>query len=127
MKYYGEEKTAEFMRRVYENRFSIMDISENAMSHKFEYQCLDKYYSDTQPIGKLHKVKVPTMFLSALDDPTINPIFNPYKEFENNEHIIGVITSRGGHCGHLSGGLLPKQWFPAPMLEFLDYLESKSR
>jgi len=67
------------------------------------------------------------MFVSSIDDPTINPEFNPYKEFENNDNIIGCFTRRGGHCGHFTGGIIPRQWFPSPMLEFLDYLESRSR
>lgn len=53
--------------------------------------------------------------------------FNPYHEFENNPYIIGAFTKKGGHCGHFSGGFLPYQWFPVMKLEFLDFLEQKSK
>ena len=67
------------------------------------------------------------MFFSAIDDPTINQEFNPYKEFESNENIIGCFTTRGGHCGHFTGRIIPRQWFAEPMIEFLEYLESRPR
>ena len=47
------------------------------------------------------------MFFSSIDDPTINHELNPYKEFENNENIIGCFTTRGGHCGHFTGRIIP--------------------
>jgi predicted alpha/beta-fold hydrolase len=58
-------------------------------------------------MGKLHKIKVPTFFLNAEDDPTFNPKLFPYKEFEVNDKVIVAITKRGGHCCHFTGGFRP--------------------
>jgi predicted alpha/beta-fold hydrolase len=115
------------MSRVHENRFSLMDISEKAMCPLFGYASVPQYYAETRPIGKLNQIRIPTMFFSAIDDPTINQEFNPYKEFESNENIIGCFTTRGGHCGHFTGRIIPSQWFAEPMIEFLEYLESRPR
>ena len=124
---FGNEKYLEFMSRVYENRFSLMDISEKAMCPLFGYNSVPEYYAETRPIGKLHQIRIPTMFFSSIDDPTINHEFNPYKEFENNENIIGCFTTKGGHCGHFTGRIIPRQWFAEPMIEFLEYLESRPK
>jgi len=51
---FGAEKCEKFMTIVYENRFSLMDISEKAMCPLFGYKSAPEYYADTRPIGKLH-------------------------------------------------------------------------
>ena len=104
-----------------------MDISEQALAPLFGYSSLEKYYDDTQAVGRIHMIKVPTLFLNSIDDPTINPELYPYKEFENNDYVMAAFTLRGGHCGHFMGGLKPRQWFPLIYLEFLDHLERTSR
>jgi predicted alpha/beta-fold hydrolase len=76
--------------------------------------------------GCLHKIKVPTIFLNAEDDPCFDGKLNPIKEFEGaSDHILLAFTKRGGHCGHFTGGLIPQQWHPNLFLEFLEFLESK--
>ncbi len=115
------------MSSVRANNKSLMDISEKTLSTLFGYTSIDEYYEATQPVGKLNAIKVPTLFLNSIDDPTMSEEFNPYHEFENNPNIIGAFTKKGGHCGHFSGGLLPYQWFPVLKLEFLDFLEEKSK
>ena len=104
-----------------------MDMSEKALAPLFGYSSIEEYYDDTQSVGRLHKIKVPTFFLNAIDDPCINESLYPYKEFENNDFIVAGFTKRGGHCGHFTGGLRPFQWFPIPYMEFLDHIESKTR
>lgn len=53
---------------------------------------LDHYYNETSTAGKLHKIKVPTFFMGALDDPCISIENYPYKEFESNENLIAGFT-----------------------------------
>jgi predicted alpha/beta-fold hydrolase len=65
--------------------------------------------------------------LNALDDPIIDPSLYPFKELETSEHVIAGFTTKGGHCGHFTGGWLPTQWFANPLLQFLDHLEAKAR
>jgi predicted alpha/beta-fold hydrolase len=69
-------------------------------------------------------IKKPTFFLNCIDDPTINPELYPYEEFKANPNILGGFTRRGGHCGHFTGTLIPKQWFPNVYLHFLDFIET---
>ena len=62
-----------------------------------------------------------------MDDPCIKPTLYPYKEFENNDNILVAMTNRGGHCGHLTGNVRPYQWHPKFFMEFLDFVETKSK
>lgn len=112
--YVEPERLEEFQRRLYEHRFSMMDMDQNAIIPFFGYKGthgLNEYYRNTQAAGRLHLIKVPTLFLNAEDDPCYNPELYPYKEFEGaSDHIVLAMTKRGGHCCHLSGGLWPTQW-----------------
>lgn len=89
------------------------------------YQDYDQYIEETHMWGKIHTIQKPTMFISTYDDPIIRPDLYPFKEFEGNPNVIGAFTKRGGHCGHISGGLMPYQWFPQPILEFLNFMEKE--
>ena len=85
-----------------------------------------EYFENAQVQGKINKIKVPTFFLQCYDDPCINPELYPFKEFTKNENVIAGFTQRGGHCGSFTGGLKPVQWFPIPLLEFLEFLQVKT-
>lgn len=89
----------------------MMDMDQNAIIPFLGYKGkgrLFEYYNDTQVTGCLHKIKVPTIFLNAEDDPCFDGKLNPIKEFEGaSDHILLAFTKRGGHCGHFTGGLIP--------------------
>ena len=109
-----EEQFNTYVQRVMANKSSLMDIDVNVMIASFdEYKDnLELYYEENQMMGQIHKVKIPTFFLSCRDDPCIRPDLYPFKEFESNEHVIAGFTQRGGHCGSFTGGLKPVQWYP---------------
>ena len=69
-----------------------MDIMEKVIAPLNGYSCIEKYYDDTQAVGRIHMIKVPTLFLNCIDDPTIKPDIYPYKEFENNDNIMAAFT-----------------------------------
>ena len=69
-----------------------MDIMEKVIAPLNGYSCIEKYYDDTQAVGRIHMIKVATLFLNCIDDPTIKPDIYPYKEFENNEKVMAAFT-----------------------------------
>lgn len=123
--HFGEEKTAELMDKLRYYKWSLMDISEQVLAPMFGFKSLNDYYDATQTVGELHKIKVPTFFLNAIDDPTIDSALYPYKELENNDYIVSAFTNRGGHCGHFTGGFRPYQWFTCLYIDFLEFLEAR--
>eukprot|EP00347_Sterkiella_histriomuscorum_P006268 403353420 len=112
-----------YTSRVMANKYSLMDIDFNVMIPSFNYKTLDEYYEDSQVKGHINKIKIPTFFLQCHDDPCLDPNLYPMKEFTKNEYVIAGFTQKGGHCGSFTGGLKPVQWFPTPLLEFLEYIQ----
>ncbi len=79
--FYGEGHSSEIFKILEENSKSLMDISERAMPMLNGYKNLNEYYEAINISDHLHKIKVPTFFLNALDDPTINPTLYPFNQF----------------------------------------------
>lgn len=88
-----------------------MDMDQRAIIPFLGYQgpgAQEEYYRSASSVGKLHRIRVPTIFLNAEDDPCYDGRLYPYKEFEGGcDYILLAMTKRGGHCGHLTGGLFP--------------------
>ena len=98
-----------------------MDMDKNAIIPYLGFDGpggLTKYYDSVQLSGRLHHIKLPTLFLNAEDDPCFNPELYPFKEIEGaSDHLLVGYTKRGGHCGHFTTGkgtmsLVPQQWHP---------------
>lgn len=68
------------------------------------YESAEDYYNQTGARHVLANIGVPTLIVTAKDDP-----FMPYRMFENpalthNSHITVIATEHGGHCGFLQRG-----------------------
>ena len=76
--------------------------------------------------GGLSKIKVPTFALSAKDDVLFTDQSVPYEEAlaESNENVMICTTDQGSHVAHMSGYIVPSQWYPAPFMEFLNYIHT---
>lgn len=72
----------------------------------FGYKDWKHYYRECNLTGQMHRIKIPTLFLNAANDP-FTPLHSiPIEEMKKQENIILVLTSHGGHCGFMEG-LLP--------------------
>lgn len=67
------------------------------------YKNPEHYYRKSSCIKYLHRVQVPTMALSALDDPVVTSDCIPHEEFKANPNLVLVETLRGGHIGWFTG------------------------
>ncbi|CAO1352018.1 unnamed protein product [Diamesa serratosioi] len=88
-------------------------------SKHFGYNDVDCYYSAATLHNKLHKIRVPTLCLSAADDPFQPLDAIPIKAAESSSHVAIVITARGGHIGFLEG------WWPANKDQYISRLFSQ--
>ena len=95
---------------------TIRDIDELICAREFGYSTVDAFWEGTSPEPFIGKIKTPTLYLSAKDDPIINKVVIPYMEMENNPHTFLAVTEAGGHVGFLD--ITGKQWHPKPLLEF---------
>ena len=89
----------------------------------YGYENFKDYRKDNEAGGRLHKIKVPCMWLHAMDDAFLGPDSVPFEEFATNPNLILATTESGSHGSHFVGGslfgLLPTMWHHRPILEFL--------
>lgn len=62
------------------------------------YKNVKEYFHDCTVTHRLKDLKVPTFFLSALDDPLYGPHVIPLEIF--NENVLLAVTKTGGHLCH---------------------------
>lgn len=59
----------------------------------------DDYWEKSSCINFLKDIKIPTLLISALDDPFLSESCYPYKEAKNNKNFYFKPTKHGGHVG----------------------------
>ena len=64
-----------------------------------------EYYELTKLYGKPAKVKVPTLVITAEDDPLTSKDFIDEKELidKNNQNLAFILTKEGGHVSFCEG------------------------
>ncbi|KAL0124745.1 hypothetical protein PUN28_006536 [Cardiocondyla obscurior] len=82
---------------------TIREFDSNFTTRHFGYKNVDEYYSNATLHDKLHLIQVPTLCLSAADDPFQPLQAIPLKEISETKNVAVVVTSRGGHIGFLEG------------------------
>jgi len=65
----------------------------------------EDYYRRSSSLGFLPSVRVPTLLLSAVDDPFLPPrVLDQVREVaQANRHLVPEFTLRGGHVGWVAG------------------------
>lgn len=82
---------------------TIKEFDSSFTSIHFGFENVHKYYEKATLHNKLHKIEVPTLCLSAADDPFQPLEAIPIKGAEESSHVAIVVTARGGHIGFLDG------------------------
>ncbi|KAL3145075.1 hypothetical protein ABBQ32_013084 [Trebouxia sp. C0010 RCD-2024] len=86
------------------------------------YPDIKAYYDDINGLNWIPKIRTPTLFLSAMDDPFLGESSppRPYKACSSNPFTVFVLTAHGGHCAHLPLGswLTGKAWMDTVAMQF---------
>eukprot|EP01016_Furgasonia_blochmanni_P049343 TRINITY_DN7480_c0_g1_i6.p1 TRINITY_DN7480_c0_g1~~TRINITY_DN7480_c0_g1_i6.p1 ORF type:complete len:433 (+),score=45.44 TRINITY_DN7480_c0_g1_i6:69-1367(+) len=98
---------------------SLREFDDRFTKRLTGYPSGEAYYKAVSSAQNLHKTNVPTLILSAVDDRFVHEDCLPYDEIKHNENIILAMTDRGGHVGWFEG-VIPRRWFPTPVMEFFD-------
>ena len=69
-------------------------------------------------------LKVDTLMMFAKDDPIVSYSSMPISSIEGNSNITLQATERGGHLCWFEG-LIPKRWYPKPVLQYLRTLRMR--
>jgi predicted alpha/beta-fold hydrolase len=79
----------------------------------------EAYYAAASSGPRLEGLRVPTLMLSAVDDPFIPVgIFEPYRKLAGNGVVLDLVR-RGGHLGYWQSDN-PRFWAATAVLDFLD-------
>ena len=131
MKQYDEHRVTQFTHsksqveaeRAFEEIERSLTFSKDLsklMARVAGFASVHDYYQASTVTPSLCDIKIPTFFLSALDDPIYGPNVIPFDH--SNDNILLGVTSAGGHICFFQGAVLPSsQWFPEPAFEFFKY------
>ncbi len=87
---------------------SIREFDSSFTAPQFGYKSEMDYYADAKLAGKLGRVRIPTLAVSAEDDPCQPGDSIPIEEIEGTDHVAIITTKRGGHIGFMEG-FLPRK------------------
>ena len=81
---------------------TVREFDEAFTAPHHGFRDADDYYYRASSLRVIERVAVPTLILSARDDPFVPPAQFCDPAIAGNRHIRTVITGRGGHCGFLA-------------------------
>lgn len=110
------------LKNVYESK-TVRDYDTNVIVPIFGFRDVEDYYTEASSNKWLKYIRIPTLVLSAMDDP-ICPIEGlPNADVLQNSHIITVKTLEGGHVSYLQG------WWPKSFsydnIVVVDYIKAR--
>lgn len=85
---------------------TIRDFDTRIIVPQYGFRDVEHYYEEASSYDSLQHIRIPTLILSAIDDP-ICPINGlPIDDIVRNPSIIAIKTLEGGHVSYLQG------WWP---------------
>ena len=98
--------------------FRELDDAATAPLHGFANA--DDYYARSSSLSFLSRITVPTLCISALDDPFLPPEATLRARDAASSAVRFVVTEKGGHAGFVGArGLTPVYWAEEAILAFL--------
>ena len=78
------------------------------------------YYEQCSSVNYLSGIRIPTLIISALDDPFLTPTCFPRHEISSNDSIQALFPKQGGHVGFAMDNLMKRTfWHEEQTVEFL--------
>ncbi len=82
------------------------------------------YYGWANSLQFLDRIKIPTLILSAQNDPFLTPGSFPFGIAEQSEFLFLEAPKSGGHVGFFQGPAKVKSWYEQRAVEFLSAMPS---
>ena len=100
---------------------SVRDFDEEYTAPYHGFRDADDYYHRASSLRVVNQISIPTLIISAKDDPFVPPRQFSETEIANNPHIKTNITRHGGHCGFLteSNKQFDGYWAEQKTVEFI--------
>jgi len=78
------------------------------------------YWTKSSSIYYLNTIAIPTLLISAKNDPFLTPECFPVKEAETNKLLFLEMPEKGGHCGFYSRNPTNTYWSEKKAIEFIN-------
>ncbi|HXI25530.1 MAG TPA: alpha/beta fold hydrolase [Pyrinomonadaceae bacterium] len=96
---------------------TLRQFDDTYIAPAFGFAGVDDYYAKASSLPYINRIRVPTLFLQAQDDPLVpigplSEIMNGFSQqelidevrFAANPHVLLITPARGGHVAFLSAG-----------------------
>ena len=83
------------------------------------FSSVEEYWEHASSLRFLDTIALPTLALSALDDPFLSPGCFPTEQASASQHLFLETPKHGGHVGFISGFGLKTTWAEQRVPEFL--------
>jgi predicted alpha/beta-fold hydrolase len=112
-------------------RFDISRLSSIRTFHEFDalftapyhgFRSVDDYWERSSSKQFLTSIKIPTLLISAQDDPFLSPGCFPTEIARTRDHIFLETPAYGGHVGFIHNLALRKTWLDRRVVEFFQGL-----
>ena len=84
---------------------SIYDFDDAVTAPVHGFADAHDYYSRSSSLGFLERIRIPTLLLSAVDDPFLPPAALRAARAAASPAVEFVVTRSGGHTGFIAGSL----------------------
>ena len=78
---------------------SMFKFDQMVTIKMFGYKNKEEYYDKSSSCWKIPYIKIPTLFMAALDDPLIGKTGIDFKAISLNDNTVLATTDIGGHLG----------------------------
>ncbi len=101
---------------------TLMEFDDHYTGPLHGYRDAIDYYTKCSSIHFIEKIKVPTLVVSALNDPFLSPNCYPAERFRNHPFVTFEFPARGGHVGFSLFNEKGLYWSEMKALSFIEAL-----
>ena len=119
-----EAKTKQFPSSINLNNYNTIknftDFDERYTAPIHGFQDASDYYKKCSSIHYISKITLPTLLVSALNDPFLSEECYPFEQAKKNDQFFLETPKKGGHCGFYKNNKNGNYWSENRALEFLE-------
>ncbi len=102
---------------------TIWEFDDRFTAPLFGFGTAANYYGTQSATNYLDSIRVPTLVISAKDDPLVPFEIYRHRAFQNNPALTLLATNHGGHLGFLARRK-PRFWLDGVALDWIDSVRS---
>ena len=117
--HFKEQLGFDLKERIESTKPSLLNFDDTITAPFFGYEDREDYYNKASCVHRIPNIRIPTLFMNALDDPIVTHKCIDYEVIKNNPDTVVSTTKHGGHIGYCTSSFNLDVWFMEPALAFL--------